>query len=181
MKAKFPSIQLTDLTLRPLQEEDADQLFRIYQTEGVLKFFPNPNPPAFEKVQRFIHNQQSHWEKYGYGNWGIVPEGETEIIGWAGLQFLPELDETEVGFLLDRPFWGRGYATEAARASLQFGFNRFKLDHIIALVHPENRASMRVIDKSGMEYQETLTLWGIKLRRYRIDLPFLGGHQTQQK
>ena len=169
MTNKFPSIHTSRLILNQLQLEDAGALFRIYQTKGVLQYFPNPTPPTFEKVQRFIQSQQAHWDKYGYGNWGIVPEGEDEIIGWAGLQFLPELNETEVGFLLNKPFWGKGYATEAARASLMFGFNRYKLDHLIALVHPENLASMRVIDKCGMAYQETLALWGISLKRYRIN------------
>ena len=88
--------------------------------------FQTPTPPPLEKVQRFLAGQQAHWEKYGYGNWGILPEGEKEIVGWAGLQFLPELNETEVGFLLDRPFWGKGYATEAALASLNFGFEQFQ-------------------------------------------------------
>jgi len=106
-----------------------------------------------------------------------VPDGEVEIIGWAGLQFLPELDETEVGFLLDRPFWGKGYATEAALASLEFGFEHFGLDHIIALVHPENLASRRVIEKCGMSYTETLSLWGIELMRYRTESSFLDKNQ----
>ncbi len=163
----FNSIKAAHLTLRPLQSEDAAALCRINQSEGVLRYFPNPTPPL-EKVQRFITGQQAHWEKYGYGNWGILLEGEKEIIGWAGLQYLPELDETEVGFLLDRPFWGRGYATEAALASLQFGFSNFGFDHIIALVHPDNLASRRVITKCGMTYQETLSLWGIELMRYCI-------------
>ena len=167
MNAEYPSIQTTHLTLRPLMENDAGVLHRIYQSQGVLRYFPNPNPPPLDKVQRFITGQQMHWEKHGYGDWGVVPVGEGEIIGWVGLQFLPELDETEVGFLLDRPFWGKGYATEAALASLEFGFEHFGLDHIIALVHPENLASRRVIEKCGMCYTETLSLWGIELMRYQ--------------
>jgi len=177
MNAEYPSIQTTHLTLRPLMESDAGVLHRIYQSQGVLRYFPNPNPPPLDKVQRFITGQQMHWEKHGYGDWGVVPDGEVEIIGWAGLQFLPELDETEVGFLLDRPFWGKGYATEAALASLEFGFEHFGLDHIIALVHPENLASRRVIEKCGMSYTETLSLWGIELMRYRTESSFLDKNQ----
>ena len=166
MNTQIPSVQTPHLTLRPLQPADAVVLHRIYQSEGVLRYFPNPTPPPLEKVQRFIAGQQAHWEKYGYGNWGILPKGESEIVGWAGLQFLPELNETEVGFLLDRPFWGKGYATEAALASLDFGFEHFNLDHIIALVHPDNLASRRVIEKCGLVYVETLLLWGIELMRH---------------
>ncbi|NJD60198.1 MAG: hypothetical protein C3F13_06505 [Anaerolineales bacterium] len=169
MSDEYPSMQTARLTLRPLDENDAPVLYCIYQSEGVLRYFPNPNPPPLDRVQRFIQQQEMHWEKYGYGDWGILPEGQTEIVGWAGLQYLPELDETEVGFLLDRPFWGKGYATEAAQASINFGFGQPGLEHIIALVHPGNLASQRVIVKCGMEYQHILSLWGIELQRYRID------------
>ncbi len=162
-------LKTTHLTLRPLQPADAEALYRINQSEGVLRYFPNPAPPALEKVQRFVAGQQAHWEKYGYGNWGILPDGEQEIVGWGGLQYLPELDDTEVGFLLDRPFWGKGYATEVAQASLRFGFEHFGLAHIIALVHPENIASQRVLEKCGMSYVTTLVLWGLELMRYRIE------------
>lgn len=171
MDRKLPFLQISRLTLRPLQPEDAEVLHRIYRSEGVLRFFPNPIPPALEKVQRFILAQQAHWETHGYGNWGVLPDGSDEIIGWVGLQYLPELDETEVGFLLDRVFWGKGYATEAAQASIKFGFGWIKLDHIIALVHPDNLASLRVIEKCGMSYIDKLPLWGIELNRFRVDNP----------
>jgi len=171
MNLKYPSLQTSRLTLRPLQPDDTGVLYRIYQSEGVLRYFPNPIPPPMDKVQKFITGQQTHWEIHAYGNWGVVPVGEEEIIGWAGLQYLLELDETEVGFLLDRPYWGKGYATEAAQASLQFGFEHFSLDHIIALVHPENLASQRVVEKCGMVILNTISLWGMELLRYRIERP----------
>ena len=85
------------------------------------------------------------------------------------MQFLPELNETEVGYLLDKPFWGKGYATEAARASLQFGFDRFDFSQLIALVHPENNASRRVLEKCGMTYVETIPLWGLDLMRHTVN------------
>jgi RimJ/RimL family protein N-acetyltransferase len=166
--AIHPTLRTGRLYLRPLQAGDAEILHHIYQTEGVLQYFPNTIPPSLEKVQRFINGQQAQWQQHGYGNWGIVPDGTKEICGWAGLQYLPELDATEIGYLLDRPFWGKGYATEAALASLHFGFKHFSLDHIIALVHPENLASRRVIEKCGMYFQNRIIVWGTCLMRFRI-------------
>jgi RimJ/RimL family protein N-acetyltransferase len=163
------TIQTDHLTLRPLESADAEVLHRIYQTEGVLRYFPTTTPPPLERVQGFVFSQQEHWDKHGYGNWGILPGGERQIAGWAGLQYLPELNETEVGYLLDSPFWGQGYATEAARACLRFGFEHCALDHIIALVHPDNTASRRVIEKCGMSFEETIHIWGADLMRHRID------------
>jgi RimJ/RimL family protein N-acetyltransferase len=168
---QVPLLRTSRLNLVPLKRADADTLFRIYQSENILQYFPSPTPPPVEKIQRFIIGQLAHWEKFGYGDWGVLPDGQAEIIGWVGLQYLPELDETEVGFLLDRPFWGKGYATEAALASLKYGFEHFDLDHIIALVHPDNLASRRVIEKCGLKYFETISLWGIELMRYSIERP----------
>lgn len=164
---EIPTLHTPHLTLRPLFPADAVMLHRIYQHEGVLQYFPNPMPPPLEKVERFVASQQTHWEKYGYGNWGIVPEGETDLVGWAGLQFLPETNETEVGYLLDRPFWGKGYATEAARASLQFGFERFDFPEIIALVHPDNAGSLKVAAKCGLKVVERKVYWGLEMVRHR--------------
>jgi RimJ/RimL family protein N-acetyltransferase len=169
MKSEIPIIKTTSLALCPLDPEDSSTLHQIYQSEGVLQYFPNPVPPPLEKVQRFVDGQTAHWQMYGYGNWGIKVGGGNEIVGWAGLQYVPELDETEVGFLLGRPYWGKGYATEAASASLRFGFVQNHLDHIIALVHPENIASQRVIEKCGLKYTEMITLWGIDLLCYRTE------------
>ena len=95
-----PSLTTPRLSLRPLEPADALILHGIYQMEGVLKYFPNPSPPPLEKVGNLITGQKKHWAEHGYGNWGLLLNGEKEIIGWVGLQYLPELDETEVGFLL---------------------------------------------------------------------------------
>lgn len=168
MKAKIPTLTTPRLILRPLEAQDAQVLLRIYQAEGVLQYFPNPTPPPLEKVQKFIAGQEKHWAEYGYGNWGILPIGASQIIGWVGLQYLPELAETEVGYLLSRSCWGRGYATEAARASFQYGFDHFDFDHLIALVHPGNLASRRVLEKCGLVDVGTLAIWGLDLLRYRV-------------
>jgi RimJ/RimL family protein N-acetyltransferase len=168
---KIPTLHTPRLILRPLVPADALTLHGIYQTEGVLQYFPNPNPPPLEKVERFISGQQAHWETYGYGNWGIVPKGEMDIVGWAGLQFLPETDETEVGYLLNRSSWGKGYATEATRVSLQFGFEHFNFPELIALVHPDNAASLKVAVKCGLTVVERKEYWGIEMVRHTLKNP----------
>ena len=168
----IPSLTTPDLVLRAFIAADAADLFAVYQT-GVLQYFPNPNPPALEKLERFIAIQQAHWQKHGYGNWAVTEKADplSRVIGWVGLQFLPELNETEVGYLLGRAYWGKGYATQAARASLEFGFNHSRLPHIIALVAPENTASLRVAAKCGLAPQETIQLWGMTLIKHRLDNP----------
>ena len=164
-----PIINTPRLILRALEDSDAKALHRIYQTEGVLQYFPSSQPPPLERLEQFISHQQEHWKNHAYGNWAITLSGRTDLIGWAGLQYLPETTETEVGYLLDRQFWGRGYATEAAWASLQFGFECFDFDKIVGLVHPDNLASRRVLEKCGLNFIDQKVYFGIDLLRYWIE------------
>jgi ribosomal-protein-alanine N-acetyltransferase len=171
MSTPIPTIRTAQLTLRPILSSDAATLHSIYQTDGVLKYFPYPAPPPLEKVERFVTYQQTHWEKFGYGNWAVTIHDDDAIIGWAGLQYLPETDETEVGYLLDKACWGKGYATEATRASLDFGFTNFDFPEIIALVHPDNLASLRVATKCGLMVVERKVYWGVEMVRHVIKRP----------
>jgi ribosomal-protein-alanine N-acetyltransferase len=90
------------------------------------------------------------------------------LYGWCGLGFLPETNEVEVAYLLGKPFWGRGYATEAARASVRYGFETIGVDEIVAIVHPENTASRRVIAKLGMSFTRHARYFGIDCERYAL-------------
>jgi ribosomal-protein-alanine N-acetyltransferase len=93
----------------------------------------------------------------------------TATAGWCGLQFLPETAEVEVAYLLGPSHWGRGLATEAAKASLEYGFEQVALDQIVALVHPDNRASQRVIEKLEMPFVNVAEYFGITVRRYLME------------
>ena len=91
------------------------------------------------------------------------------LIGWCGLQFLPEFVKTKVAHLLGKPYWGAGLGTEAARAAVQFGFEALELESILAIVHVDNAASRRVIEKLGMALIEQTHLWGMECYRYQVE------------
>jgi len=74
-----------------------------------------------------------------------------------------------VAYLLSKAYWGQGLATEGARAGLQYGFEVLGLDQIVGLVHPENRASQRVLEKLGMSFVDRSHYFGLELLRYRLD------------
>ena len=166
---KIPTITTARLILRGFSEEDVEPLHRILGEEGVLRFFPNTDPPSQDRVQRLILGQLKHWEERGYGWWAIEPRSQSELIGWSGLQFLPETEEIEVAYLLDKAFWGQGFATEAARASIQYGFEDLSLESIVGIVHPENIASQRVIEKLGMTFTTRTQYFGMDCYRYAIE------------
>ena len=96
----------------------------------------------------------------------MVPKGQSKLIGWSGLQYLPETNEVEVGYLLSTAFWGQGFATEGAKASLKFGFEVHKLKETIGLTHLENTASQNVLKKCGLQYIDQKEYFGIQVFRY---------------
>jgi len=162
----IPTLATARLLLRAFTEQDADPLHRILNERDILRYFPNPAPPSRERVQQVIAGQLKHWEEHGYGWWAVERRSQAGLLGWCGLQFLPETGETEVGYLLDQACWGQGLATEGALASLQFGFETLGLECIVGIVHPENKASIRVIEKIGMSLVDRNTYFGMDVYRY---------------
>ena len=124
----------------------------IMNGKHVLKYFPGTHTVSPEQVDAMIERVLLHWETHQYGLWAVCVRESGQLIGRCGLQYLPETDETEVGYFYAPEFWGQGIATEAGLASMRFGFGTANLDRIIGLTHPENIASQRVLRKLGMQF-----------------------------
>jgi RimJ/RimL family protein N-acetyltransferase len=163
-----PTITTARLILRPLTGEDLEPLHHIMSEKDVLRYFPNPDRPSLDRIQGIITRQLKHWEEHGYGWWALELRSKNGLIGWSGLQFLPETEETEVAYLLGKAFWGRGLATEAAQAGLRYGFENVGLESIVGIVHPENIASQRVIEKLGMSFVDQARYFGMDCYHYSI-------------
>jgi RimJ/RimL family protein N-acetyltransferase len=157
-------------------------LCHILAEEGVLRYFPTATPPPLDRVRRLVLGQLEHWDEHGYGWWAVEPRARAKghapeepdthdepLIGWAGLTYLPETDETEVAYLLGKPFWGRGLATEAAQASLRYGFEDLEIEVIVGIVHPDHLASQRVLAKAGLSFVERAHYFGMDVLRYAVE------------
>jgi RimJ/RimL family protein N-acetyltransferase len=115
-----------------------------------------------------------HWDEHGYGWWALSLADGDRLMGWCGLNFLPETDEVELKYLLAEAFWGKGIATEASRVSLTYALTDTEIDPIIGLVHPENIASQRVLEKVGMSLLDRKEYFGMTCLRYVIQREALG-------
>jgi ribosomal-protein-alanine N-acetyltransferase len=166
---EIPTIKTLRLVLRPFTMKDVDPLHQILQEKDILRYFPNPDPPSRERVEQLISNQLKHWEEHKLGWWAVEPLFRKRLIGWCGLQFLPETEETEVGFLVSRAFSGQGLTTEAARTSLLYGFEKLGLRCLVGIAHPENIASQRVLEKLGMSLTAKTRYFGMDCYRYSIE------------
>jgi len=166
---EVPTLTTQRLSLRPYTSADVEPLHRLLNEGDVLRYFPNPLPPPREQVERIVNHILAHWQEQGFGWWALEQQADPHLMGWCGLTYLPETGETEVAYCLGKAYWGQGFATEAAMATLRFGFERLALPRIIGLVHPDNGASRHVLEKLGMSFVDRTSYFGMDILRYWRD------------
>jgi ribosomal-protein-alanine N-acetyltransferase len=137
------------LIIREFELKDASGLFELNSHPEVLKYTGDPPFESIDQARAFVKGYDQY-EKYGYGRWALVLRSNQKFIGWCGLKFHPDTAETDIGFRINHDHWDRGYATEAGRACIEYGFEKLHLKSIIGRVMRENTASVRVIEKLGM-------------------------------
>ena len=148
-------IETERLILRHFTPEDAADNYRIYTDPENMKFMGRqPDSVEFERyyIRRHIAN---YYDRHGFGLWAAVLKENNQLIGRCGLiyQQVEDTQEVEVSYLIDKHHWGQGLATEAAREAVKLGFERYKFPRIVAIINPENIASVRVAEKIGMKYE----------------------------
>ena len=162
-------MQIDKYTMRPLDGSDLDALSAIWADTEVTRFLPSrglPIPRA--SVNKSLASFINHWEMREYGIWAIEENISSNMVGYCGLRYLDELDEIEVLYGLARSYWGRGIASQATKASILYGFDVINLNKIIAMVLPENKASKRVIEKAGLNYEKQLHIFGLDVLYYSL-------------
>lgn len=145
-------IETERLILRTWKEDDAEAYFRINQDPKVIEFLRGPL--TMEEVRAFIPAVNSHGAKYGYTLWATELKESGALMGFIGLNytdwaahFTPAV---EVGWRLDSDYWGKGYATEGAKASLEYGFKQCGLKEVVSFTVPANIRSIGVMERIGM-------------------------------
>jgi len=144
------------LVLRAFEAVDAAAIERLFGDPVVMRHVGAGGALPPEAARRALARWSSDARTRDHTIWAILERDGAEVIGWCGLQNLPASDKVEVAWLLDRPYWGRGYATEAARAALAIGFEQAGLREIVAIAHQENAASLNVMRKLGMQARGTV-------------------------
>lgn len=148
-------IETERLLIREFTLEDLDKLIEIRSDPQVYKYLggiERQNPQALAKRLRFYIGC---YDKYGFGTCATIWKETGEMIGSCGLQPLEDTGEIEVGYALAREYWGKGLGFECARTWLEYGFEKAKLERIVAIAAPENVGSWRVMEKCGMKYEKT--------------------------
>lgn len=150
------------LHLRPWTRDagDREAFVRLCADAQVMRWVAEGRPWSAAEATDALDRLVAHWEERGFGLWAAVPHGAAGPVGFVGLAvpgYLPTvLPAVEVGWRLERAWWGRGLATEGARAALAWAFGPLGLDGVISIIRPENTASVRVAEKLGMGVDRVL-------------------------
>ena len=156
------------MTLGPWEADDWLEFRAIAADPEVMRYIGDGKPWPDERARQFVERQMALYAERGFCLWKLQPrEGPSaRLIGFCGLQPLPETEEIEIGWWLARASWGRGLATEAARVAMRDGFERLGLRRIVAIAQPENVASIGVMRKLGMQFERITESHGIPVVMY---------------
>ncbi len=149
------------LILRHFDIVDGEAMDGVFGDEEVMYYGSGVQTPRW--VRGWLSSCLVDYQKRGFGLWAVVEKSGQAVIGYCGLSHFPDVGgqpEIEIGYRLARPYWGHGYATEAARAVRDYGFGPLSLCRLISMIDPGNVASIRVAEKIGMRYEKDVMFQG---------------------
>jgi ribosomal-protein-alanine N-acetyltransferase len=164
----IPEIETDRLRLRAFTPDDLDELYMVFGDAEVMKYISGGIPRTLEATRAGLLRTIEGWGNRGFGLWAVAEKDSGRVIGYCGLIFLDNTTEIEVAYGLAKSSWGKGFATEAARASLRYGFEELKLERIVAVVNHGNVPSQRVLEKLGMKYTRDAHHYDADLMYYEI-------------
>lgn len=159
-------IETKRLYLRQFTQDDFTALCRTLQDDAAMYAYNGALND--DEVQAWLDRQLSRYAKYGFGSWALVLKDSDEIAGQCGLSMQPWIDGEllEVGYLLEREHWHKGYATEAAQACIEYAFDKLGADEVCAMIRNINKPSQQVAMRCGMKKCDSMT------KHYRgVDMP----------
>lgn len=162
------------LILREIIPSDIDGMFELDSDPEVHKFLGNKPVTDRKQIVNVINFIRKQYIDNGIGRWAIVDKKTNDFIGWTGLKFVTDLTNNrknyyDLGYRLKKKYWGKGIATETAIVSLDYAFNKLKVEEVYAAASCENIGSNKILQKIGLNLIETFYYEDIKCNWYKID------------
>ncbi|WP_282610415.1 GNAT family N-acetyltransferase [Pelagibius sp. Alg239-R121] len=147
-------IETERLILEPFSPSHAETLNAMNADPEIMRYIGGRSVETLEETKAAIARVDARWKNLGYSWWAILHRKEKEIIGAACVQNLANNEGAplEIGWRLKSEFQGQGFATEAGQAAIDFAFEHLGVDYLVAVAHPDNKASHRVMERLGMTY-----------------------------
>jgi RimJ/RimL family protein N-acetyltransferase len=168
-------LETARLQLREMSLADLDFVAAMMSHPEVMRFYPKPY--SRDEAQAWIERQMERYAEHGHGLWLVLEREPGQPIGQVGLvmQEVDGIEEPEIGYLIHRPFWRRGFASEAALAARGYAFETRGYSRVISLIRPENEASQGVARKLGMRPERETMFRGLRHLVFAVHRKELAG------
>lgn len=145
-------IETERLLLRTFTELDAPLIYELNLDPDVTRYTHDPVKDLAHATEILEKTIIPQYALYNHGRWAVHLKPTLEFLGWCGLKYRTEINEIDLGYRFKKEFWGKGFATEAAYASIKYGFEKVGLQRIVGRAEIDNISSWKVLEKCGMTY-----------------------------
>ena len=172
------SIETERLLLRELGLSDAERMFELDSNPNVHLFLGNKPVKHIDESIYQIKNIQQQYIDFGIGRWAVILKETNEFLGWSGIKFITNeinnhKDFYEIGYRFIEKYWGKGYATEAGKAFVDYAFNEMKVEALYAYADAGNKDSRKILEKLGLQYVNSFEYEGESEVWYELKNPNL--------
>ncbi len=157
------------LILRMFREDDSEAYARICADAEVMRYLGEGRALSVLEAWRQMAYIVGHWQLRGYGHWAVEEKSSGRLMGRIGFFNPAGWPGFELGWTLGREFWGKGYATEGARRAHKYAFEEMDRDHVISLIQPDNKASIKVAERLGEKLEGQTQVFDHEVLIYGID------------
>lgn len=164
----IPVLETPRLRLRSLRESDLEAYTKMLSHKDVVMHIGDGQPASKKDAWFSMAMNLGHWKLKGYGRWAVEEKETGRFVGRVGLYHPYGWPGMEVSYALDRDFWGRGYAVEAATSAVRWGFEHLTVTEILCCTHPTNKRSCKTAEQLGFSFKEKTIVHGQAMRIYAI-------------
>lgn len=163
-------IETNRLVLRPFEPSDAEAAFGWFGDPAVMRFTPTGPDKSIAETKARLAGFVEHQKAHGFSKWLVLERDSGTAIGDSGLLVLHDYGLVDLGFQFAQPYWGKGFATEVASAWIHAAFDELGVSRLGAFVHPENVASIRVLEKLGFHAERREMVMGMDSIVFLLDV-----------
>ena len=170
------SIHTDRLIMRKMELADSENFFALNADADVVRYLGIQPMEKVEQAEERVKLVLDQYEKYGIGRYAVIEKASGEFIGFGGLKYFEHAADNydniyDLGYVLAKSAWGKGYASEISRGWIDHGFNQMSLSEIYGMTDPENEASKQVLLKAGMHYLEEIIFEDMPTSLFKIKKP----------
>lgn len=154
-----PVFETERLALRHFTPDNAEFILELLNEPSWIRFIGDKNVRTLDDARNYLVNgPMAMYKRVGFGLFLVELKSSAEAVGMCGLIKRDTLEDVDIGFAFLPRHWGKGYALEAARATMNYGRDVLKLKRIVAITSPDNDSSIKLIERIGLKYVETRSL-----------------------